>query len=381
MERYFLLIAFILSLISFYIRYNYAPFVDIFGLYQGDLWYFYTYYGEYIKHNLIYPIEYPLGYVLIHKLTYFLSSTFFHSFTYQNFVIISGLIMIPTILGTVYYTHKLLCYFFPKNNINILLLCLSPTFFIASTTNYDIFPVFFTLLSLYLLLTNKFSYASLFLGIGALIKLYPAFLIPTFLIYIYYKTSSIKEVATSLTTFSVVLFMTNLPFAAIDFNNWLFPYKWQASSPLANDPNTLFYYLNILSPILATLLLPTLIIISWVITFLISKRGALNEKSFLLCCYLTVFSCVLGNHVSSPQYVLWYLPFVSITSLPHLLAWVPFDIINFTELFNHFKLVNEWKGALTLISSFTILYSITLYLILLKNLFKFLHVKKSNNTP
>ncbi len=351
----------LLSAASFYIRLNFWPLHQSIGLYQGDLWYFHSHYGYQILNNFFYPIEYPVGYVIIQKITAFLSTVFNPSFTYESFILANAILMIPLIIGTVILVDKLAILLGVNRKLTLLYLILSPTFFIASTTNYDIYPVFLVLFSVLLLLKNHTRSAFIFLGLGTVIKLYPAFLIPLFILYCLHKKISYSKVVQSVILFSLVVAFINLPFILYNFSYWIFPFAWQTQNPQMYDPNTISYYL----PINSTAFLLVLLGIAYLISFTFYLKKKLSDQNFIYLTYLILFTAVFGNHVNTPQYLLWFLPFVSLTQLPMLILWWPFDLINSSILFSYFRLTSEWRIVQYYIFSTSVIYFTALYFYLL----------------
>lgn len=352
------------------------PFVENWGLYQGDIWYFFYYYGDKIQHLPFYSIEYPIGYVYIHKLTYTLNQLIFREFTYHDWVISNALIMTPLILSSVYLMMKI-SYLLSKNPFwTYLFIALSPSFFIASTTNYDIYPTFLTLLAIYLLLLNRYLSAFIFLAIGAVIKLYPGFLIPLFLLFVYSKEKSLKKTIKYGLVLILIVVGSNLPFALSDFSSWIFPYTWQPNNPQRMDPNTIsFYFSQVGLDKFRTPFFGVVILISWVAAFLFYKYKKLTTKNLILLSFFTTISAVFGNHVNCPQYIMWFLPFVSILQTPYLFLWWIFDLTNASVLFSYFKLHNDYPHLLKFVFHFNTFYLLSLYLYLIYHLYKSLYEK------
>ncbi|MBI2018396.1 DUF2029 domain-containing protein [Candidatus Daviesbacteria bacterium] len=365
-KNLYLLFPAIVLIFSVYIRLNFWPFVNLLGTYQGDWWYFYHYYGQYIAHSFFFPIEYPVGYILIQKFAYFISMLL-GGFSYQNFILGNAFIFIPAGLLIFVCLDRLATIVNSKSKRFIIYLTASPTFLIASTTNYDLLPTLLTLLAILLLIKNQSKLAFLILALGTTVKIYPGFLLPLFILYQLGKKSIILPLIIFITTIVLI----NLPFALYNFQFWLFPYTWQSQNPQMYDFNTLSYYLIYFGfDHYRTLLLFSLLLIAWFISWFFYKKSSLTNKNFLLLCYLTIFTAVLGNHVNTPQYMLWFLPFVSLLQIPAISIWWPFDLINSTVLFSYFRLTHELRFILDIIFRFIVIYFIFLYLRLIYELKK-----------
>ncbi len=378
--RYFITFwAIILGAISFYLRINYMPFVEKFGMYQGDLWYFYTYYGQQIAEQSFYFIEYPVGYVIIHKIMYFLTIHLFSDFSYLHFIYIHALIMVPMLAGIFLLVDGLSEKIHQNRKKSWYYLAFSPTLLIASSTNYDLFPVFFTLLSVTLLLKKQFELSLFALAIGTVIKVFPGFLLPLFILYTLNHHTAWPKVISGVLLFIILVLGINLPFYTANPQAWIFPYVWQSSNPQSSDPNTLFYYLNQISFLkfhsFSSIFLLIMFFISWGISWFFYSKQKLTDKNFLYLCLLTCFTAVFANHVNTPQYLLWFIPYISIVQFPLLLLWWPFDLINSTVLYSYFKLSNDYPAAHHIIFTTTIIYFLSFYTMLLLHLKKIFYEK------
>ncbi len=351
---------------SVFIRLNFWPFTQTFGLYQGDWWYFHHNYGAYIANNFFYPIEYPVGYIIIQKVA-FIISLFLGGFTYENFILANALIFIPVGLSIFILLQKLGETIGIKSKRFILYLSLSPTFFIASTTNYDLLPVSLTLLAMLLLITKRPNLAFLALALGTIVKIYPIFLLPLFILYLLGKKSIFLPILIFITTVVGI----NLPFMIYDFHSWIFPYTWQLQNPQAYDFNTISYYLTYLHlDHYRNFLALGLLMIAWIISLHFYLKKRLTNKNFLLFCYFIIFTTVFGNHVNTPQYMLWFLPFAALLQIPSLLILWPIDFINASVLFSYFKLHYNFQSILAFVFHLQVLSFTFIYLYLIYNLKK-----------
>lgn len=357
----------ILTILSFYLRLNFWPLYQNFGFYQGDIWYFFTYYGSQIKDQPFYQMDYPIGYVLIQKLSAFISLRLFQEYSYSSFLYANALLITPlTTLSTILILRIAQLRNLDKKHL-FFYFVLSPSLFVYSTINYDVFPLFSIVLAIYLLFTQRFLLSILSLSLGFLIKIYPVFLIPLFILFIYQNTNSIKKALLSLGLFLLTVTAVNLPFAIYNFRNWLYPYLHQVNNPERNDPTTISFYFNSLGLESYRILLPvSLIAFAYVICFVFFKRNRLTPNNMLLLSFFILYSLVLGNHVYTPQYVLWFLPFVALIKIPNFLLWYVFDITNAAARFFYFRLQEEFAGIFFTIHTSTILMFLLLYILLLK---------------
>lgn len=351
---------------SVVIRLNFWPFVQTLGTYQGDWWYFHNHYGQYIAHNFFFPIEYPVGYILVQKFAYNIS-LILGGFSYQNWIISNALIFVPAGLSIFILLEKLADQINATFKKSLLYLVISPTFFIASTSNYDLLPTALILFAIFLLFNNKINASFFVLALATVIKIYPAFLLPLFTLHQLNKKPIILPVLIFFLTVSII----NLPFILYNFNSWIYPYTWQIQNPQRYDFNTISYFFTFLHlDQYRIFFLFGLLTISWIISWLFYRQNRLTNKNFLLLSYLTVFTAVLGNHVNTPQYLLWFLPYAAFFQIPPLYIWWPIDFANSTVLLSYFKLHHDLKSFLNFVFYFQIASFVFIYFILLYNLKK-----------
>lgn len=368
MKKVYLLIL-LEILLSFYARLNYLPLYQTFGFYQGDIWYFYTYFNNQIRNLFFYPFDYPSGYILIHKLTYWISLNVLRNNSYESFLTANALLIIPTLLMMVHLILKIARIYSIDTKKILPFLILSPSLFVYSNINYDLFPTFLVILATYLVMKQKYAFSFASLALGTSIKFYPIFLVPIFIMFMINENVKIKQLIKSLFSFLVIFLVINLPFMIYNLQFWIHPYLYQSANPEKNDPTTISYYLfnqttlGLLQDYFVFLLLLVSYFICW--RFLISKT---LDKNFLLILLLTCFSLVFGNHVYTPQYFLWFMPFVALTQIPNFGIWILYDVLNAITRLAYFKL----KGELVfyIFWGLTVVYFIYLYILILANVKK-----------
>lgn len=362
-----ILLTTLLTTLLIYFRLNFFPLYRLFGFYQGDIWYFYTFYGDQIKNQIFYNMDYPIGVVLIQKLTAFLSQVFFSTFTYQSFLLANALLIIPAVTTTAWLLYKIA----KKIDLNpssiFFYFVLSPSLYVYSTINYDAFPLFFVCLAIFLILYDHHYYSLVSLSLGAVTKIYPLFLLPIFLLYIYKQSRSFKKVIFSAGLFLGIYLLINLPFFIFNQSFWLYPYLHQLQNPEQNDPTTLSFYLRSFGlRFVDALLIPILMLVTWVLAYKFYKSNLLTDKNFLFFCLLTCFSLVFGNHVYTPQYLLWFLPLVALCKIPHYFVWIILDLVNTSTRFFYFKLKTDFIELFQFFHNFTILFFVYMYILLIK---------------
>lgn len=160
---------------------------------------------------------------------------------------------------------------------------------------FDIIPVFFTLLTLYLVKKKKYSLSALSLGFGIAFKMYPVFLLP----FIVFKSGPtlLKRLKTIVIAFLPVI-LTNLPYI---FSS---AYRFMVFSPKSQK---MLYMQWMLSG--AEGIYPFILILF--ILYLISQSHKFKVphfSSYFFIFFLLLFS-VTHYH---PQWFIWISPFVII---------------------------------------------------------------------
>lgn len=361
-------------LITFYFRINFWELYTKIGFYQGDIWYFYTYYGEQIRNQFFYPIEYPLGYIFIQKLGMFLSENILRMQDYGGFMTAHIFLILPTVLGLIWAIFKILSILEIKAFPRILILTLSPSLIIYSAINYDIFPVTLTVLSVLLLFTKKYSLSFFLLSLGTLIKVFPVFLLPLFILYLLQNKFKPSQIIKNASVFVLTYLTISFPFIKYNFEFWKYPYLYQAQNPERNDPTTISYYLLNATGLNNFQLMPLigLLISAIFISFLFYKKNLLDKKNFLLLCFLTLFSGVFGSQVYVPQYMLWFLPFLSLSGIVSFFSWFPIDLLNASTRVFYFMLKNHFQDLFFTLWTITVFYYTFIYIKLLINVRKIL---------
>lgn len=323
------LLIILLLIYSFLIRINYDYFYNLTGFLQGDLLYFYSYYHEHIKNSFFFPIEYPVGYILILKITFFINNTILGFSNYPGFIYSNLLLILPLIILIILFVEKISIMIKKNPNISLFYLLFSPTFIVTSTQNYDIVVVFFIILSIFLLLKNHPILSFFVLAIGVCIKIFPIFLIPIIILYLLSKKESALKIGLSISIFFITIFLINFPYIKYDLGFWRYPYEFQLNSPFQSVPNTLVYHLKYVGlSQYRSILFILVLLFSWLITLKFYFSRKLTDKALIYLSYLVILSIILMHSVYSVQYSLWFLPFLAILQIPKLRYWWPFDFIN-----------------------------------------------------
>jgi hypothetical protein len=196
--------------------------------------------------------------------------------------------------------------------------------------NFDVIPVFFTILSLYFLTKNRNHWSALSLGIAIALKAYPVMFLPFF---IFHKNLKTKNRLVYLFLSLLPLILSTLPFLSS-------PYFLNSFSGSGLTQKVLEYRLFNL-PLFPCAYL--LILLSYL------RHPPHNFYSHLSFTSLAFFSLVNFH----PQWLLWFLPFQLLFMLKQPLLRLPFLVFSFLA-FSYIFLINDnflFWGHLTPIDS------------------------------
>lgn len=205
---------------------------------------------------------------------------------YSNLFYFMLILKIPYIffdLGIGYLLYKL----YGKKILNIWLFNPLSTYLIYVLANFDIVPVFLSVLSFYFLKNSRNYQAFIFLGIATALKLYPLLFFP---IYLFYKPNNLKIFIKNILAFLLPLLISIVPFI---FN----PFFIQAFSGSGLTQKILE------SKILNIPIYPLIYFLVFS-KFILSKNK--NIEKSLLWLFLS-FIVFVNFH---PQWLLWFLPFI-----------------------------------------------------------------------
>jgi uncharacterized membrane protein len=205
---------------------------------------------------------------------------------------------------------------------------------------YDIFPAVFTVCAMYLYLKGRVGWAMLFLSLGALSKLYPALLMPVFLIPYAVKKEWGKAIGNA-AIFAVASVVLTIPFILLQpehFTTFLSYHSDRgiqlesiASSAIlvvellgltATYTDNSFGSFNLsgsLPDAVSGLMMPLTIaalLLCYVYYYVQIKRsegcGDYLKRSVPTMVFLTVLIFVIFNKVFSAQYLVWLLPLAAV---------------------------------------------------------------------
>ncbi|MCX6727060.1 MAG: hypothetical protein NTY75_04650 [Candidatus Shapirobacteria bacterium] len=194
---------------------------------------------------------------------------------------------------------------------------------------FDIIPVFFTVLSAFLLKKNKLALSALAIGFGIAFKMYPIFLLP----FIIFKSDKwLSRIKIGIISLLPVI-LTNLPFITSS------AYRYMVFSPKSQK---MFYMEWMLS--VAEGLFPFLLILTFL--YLLSQNKFLRPK-FYCSYFMVVFLLLFSVTHFHPQWFIWITPFLIIELLNYHFkeAWLYLGLV-FIYIFIVFTFENSLSVGL-----------------------------------
>ena len=207
---------------------------------------------------------------------------------------------------------------------------------------YDIFPMVLTMLSLYCFMTKRYAWAWLILSVATMTKLYPAVLVPVYLMmYLVDKEwkGALKGVAIYIVTALVIM----LPIFLLgsDMIQYFLGYHMDRPLQLESTASSFISFAAILGltkvwtdfgsgsdnllgewpgavePFLTPLMVVSLLILyafGGYLLLKLKKRGRYNENNKMIALGMISFAAItlfiIVGKVFSAQYMVWIIPFV-----------------------------------------------------------------------
>ena len=192
---------------------------------------------------------------------------------------------------------------------------LCPLVLFVCFSRWDVMPTFVTILSLYLLLNERYSMSFLLLGIGMMLKWYPAMLLPTYIIYLVRNKTPLRTIAWYVSTFLAMYLIPTLPFLSMNSIGWVletfspfFSFHIQRAHNQESLPglfaflmfrdftqeyplSTLFRILHLSAPFLSPI-------------FLLPKK----EEELIGSCTIVILAHLTFANFFSPQWLVWVTP-------------------------------------------------------------------------
>ncbi len=220
-------------------------------------------------------------------------------------------------------------------------LLVTPSFLMFILFNWDIIAIFFSTLSIYFYLRKDYVKSAISLGLGISAKLYPAVLLPVFLLEEKTWNRRLKFSILSLGIF----FILNLPFMILSYDTWFGTWTHHIAWGIENS--WLIHFFDQMSPtahyvgfaVFLYLIYKGLIVTS-------KKKYESMAKRVVERSWLMSIAWLLGSYVVTPQMALMLLPFfVLIPLVPLPLVYLA-DTLNALIIVFWFNEMNAGRNPL-----------------------------------
>ena len=198
---------------------------------------------------------------------------------------------------------------------------------------YDVFPVVFTILAVQLFLQRRYPLAAAMIGLGTLLKVYPALLAPIFLIWLL-KGRDLRGVIGAAVGFLAVMCIA-IPFVLLGDISQMFYYHSDrpleiecfAASLLEvvrlivpscgmevvysyGSDNLVGGVADSIAPYMTYFMAGCIVVIWLAYLYSIGRTGAGVDRRSFYAMFLTVCAFIMCGSVFSGQYIIWLIPFV-----------------------------------------------------------------------
>lgn len=247
--------------------------------------------------------------------------------TFHGYYIGSAMVLILLTGASSYFLLKM-----ADQDTHVHVLCfwaLAPSMFLFSVYNWDILTLFFVVLALYALRSERYYRVSAFLALGFSSKFYPLiYMLPLLILAPLTKRGKLIVVL----AFLLVVAAVNVPFMIAYYPGWFYFFSFNATR--LPNVDSLWNVLGVMIPSLldvnainrislALFLLSSL----WLCGIL--KKGEIEAGFFGVTLLFLLFTKVF-----SPQYLLWLLPFFALVLPPLRRLFYALELSNAVVLFS-----------------------------------------------
>ncbi len=337
-------------LASYLLRAFWQPLHGLFGSYPSDIWYMHVNYSWFLVHRGFFEMEYPAGmFAFVKALSvvcqHLFSPTEPHPhggllYRYEDWLAVNSVALGLAGVGISWCMHRLDAEFFHLRRGRLLWAFVwTPSFVFFTLFNYDALPVLCCTASLLALLRRDAVGSFLLLGIGTGVKIYPAVLMPLYLLGV---PRGHRLEATC--WFLGALAALNLPFLWLNPQAWWFPYHWQMGFDQADQTGRFLYTLTTLlgkGPALLTMASLALGMVAF--AWRKMPQAPLDSPLWLArASLLLVGLFIFTKNVFSPQYLFWLLPFATLgTGYPFAGVASLVELANIAEAFG----LDYWRSG------------------------------------
>jgi len=256
----------------------------------------------------------------------------------DSFVLLLALLQLPLELLSSLIIYQLASQFVGKEKavVPAIIYNLSPMVLYTWVARFDCIPVFFSVAALYLFLRKRYTLAFLFLGIGTMFKWYPALLGVPFTWYMFQNSVPARRIVYSLLNIVAFCGLISLPFLILGpetflrsfgrhlEKGWFYESLWTLVGLVVMRGLPSEYFMPSQYTIYSTesLLLQA---IGCFLVFFLSCKG---RKELIGCSAYILLVFVFFVKFFSPQYVVWFSPFLLLW-VNRKLDWLTYGGIHF----------------------------------------------------
>ena len=222
----------------------------------------------------------------------------------------------------------------------------APTLVVSAFINWDMLAVIAAVAATWAFLKERHVLAGILLGVGIAAKLYPALLLPAFVLHRLIARRFL-DAAEMVVITAMTWMLINVPFIVLGREGWLT--FWELNSERVPDWDSLWMIAceDVLKPNGTTCptvgavniaSLAALVVLGGALTFWLWRKAPRFEAWTLAFPFVILF--LLVNKVYSPQYSVWLLPWFAL-ALPRILPFVAFAIADVAVFYTRFS----WMGT------------------------------------
>ena len=247
-----------------------------------------------------------------------------------SFLVVSTLLLLPFALLVTWLLHRMA-------GRRALLWAAAPALVLYALHNWDLLAVAATTAALHAWWRGRPTRAAVLLALGACLKLYPGlFLLPLAVERLVQRDRA--GAGRTLAAGALTVVAVNLPFVLADRDGWATTFAFQADRAADASSVSLWYWvLPHLSTAELNRLVPVLLLAALLaaVTAAVVRSRRTGAFPLLQVCGAVLVAFLLLNKVSSPQYVLWLLPFLVLLRV-HVAWWAAYavtDVVVYVAVF------------------------------------------------
>ncbi len=257
----------------------------------------------------------------------------------KNFLTYQKIIFLLNAIGFlffIYFTLKLLEFF--KKPLAYVFLFFLPSSLYFVFNRYEILVILITQISLYLLLTKKYKLSFFFLGLAVLTKWYPVLFFPLYLLPVLNSGNKRMLKKVVLIFFLTIFFPLFLSSIFLGVKAVLSPYLFHlsrsgGSGSLYGIFSLLFSHTFLEGSVLALLLALQFSLPAFYFFKLNDfKKRIWLPQEIVKALLLIVLVFILFSKFYSPQWILWFLPFlILVTDWKGVYLVIIYDLLNYLQ--------------------------------------------------